>query len=65
MEEIPTQTELVQYEKRFVELYQQVQYKHTETKLLYAKFNALPEQHEYSQKELKQISSVQTQFKVL
>lgn len=52
IDDIPTRTELIQYERRFVELYQQVAYKLDETKKYYAMYNTLDTTLSFLQKEV-------------
>eukprot|EP00271_Cylindrocystis_brebissonii_P000580 TRINITY_DN10681_c0_g2_i1.p1 TRINITY_DN10681_c0_g2~~TRINITY_DN10681_c0_g2_i1.p1 ORF type:complete len:546 (+),score=102.55 TRINITY_DN10681_c0_g2_i1:121-1638(+) len=62
LEEIPSQTELVQYERRFSELYEHVQKKHSETQRHYATYNSLMDAHKLTLKELSLCDSIHTQF---
>lgn len=52
IDDTPTRTELIQYEKRFVELYQQVAWKLEETKKYYDLYNTLDTSLGFIQKEV-------------
>ena len=52
IDDVPTRTELIQYERRFVELYQQVAWKLDETKKYYAMYNTLDTTLSFMQKEV-------------
>ena len=52
IDDIPTRTELIQYERRFVELYQQTSWKLEETRKYYALYNTLETQLSFLQKEV-------------
>ncbi|CAK1556176.1 unnamed protein product [Leptosia nina] len=58
IDEIPGTAELLQYEKRFVELYNQVSSKHKETKQYYIFYNTLYEVKLYTSKELSLLNSI-------
>ncbi|BBN01477.1 hypothetical protein MPTK1_2g07670 [Marchantia polymorpha subsp. ruderalis] len=62
--EIPSQTELMQYERRFVELYLHIQRKLRETRKYFATYNALAEANELTVKELSLLNSIHSQFEV-
>jgi hypothetical protein len=53
IDDIPTRTELIQYERRFVELYQQVAWKLEETRKYYDMYNTLETTLQFLQKEVK------------
>lgn len=53
IDDIPTRTELIQYERRFVELYQQVAWKLEETRKYYDIYNTLDTSLGFLQKEVK------------
>ena len=55
---IPTRAELVQYERRFVELYDQVRWKFEETKQYYVRYNTLSETINYLKKEMDLLDSI-------
>jgi len=62
IDDVPTRTELIQYERRFVELYQQVALKLEETKRYYATYNTLDSSRNFLSKEVKLIDSITTNF---
>ncbi|CAN6456265.1 unnamed protein product [Victoria cruziana] len=62
VDDIPTQTELIQYERRFAELYMQIQEKLQHTRRLYDTYNALLETKELASKEISLLSSINRQF---
>ena len=53
IDDIPTRTELIQYERRFAELYEQVAYKLTETRKYFALYNSLDSTLGFIQKEVR------------
>ena len=59
---MPTRTELIQYERRFVELYQQVALKLEETRRYYATYNTLDTTLNFLAKEVKLIDSIINNF---
>ncbi|XP_072947799.1 coiled-coil domain-containing protein 93 [Epargyreus clarus] len=58
IDEVPGTAELLQYEKRFIELYNQVASKHKETKQYYIFHNTLYEVKLYTSKELSLLNSI-------
>ena len=52
IDDIPTRSELIQYERRFVELYHTVAYKLEETKKYYSMYNTLDTTLSFLQKEV-------------
>lgn len=58
LDDVPGAAELLQYEKRFVELYNQVASKHKETKQYYIFYNTLYEVKLYTSKELSLHNSI-------
>ncbi|CAH0761106.1 unnamed protein product [Diatraea saccharalis] len=58
IDEVPGTAELLQYEKRFMELYNQVASKHRETKQYYIFYNTLYEVKLYTSKELSLLNSI-------
>lgn len=58
LDNIPDNTELVQYQKRFLELYNNISVKHKETKQFYALYNSLNDTHLYLEKELTLLNSI-------
>ena len=63
MDEIPTRTELVQFERRFVELYDQVAALLNETKKYYNRYNTLTDTHKFLTKEISILNSVSEGFR--
>lgn len=62
IDDVPTRTELIQYERRFVELYQQVAWKLDETKKYYSLYNTLDTTLSFLQKEVKLLNSIGGSF---
>ncbi|XXG47571.1 hypothetical protein AAC387_Pa02g2197 [Persea americana] len=62
-DDVPSQTELIQYEHRFSELYVQIQEKLCQTRKYYATYNALLEIKELMLKEISLLDSISSQFK--
>ncbi|GMI46720.1 hypothetical protein TrCOL_g1666 [Triparma columacea] len=62
IDDVPTRTELIQYERRFVELYQQVALKLEETRRYYATYNTLDTTRNFLAKEVKLIDSITNNF---
>lgn len=62
LDNIPCQVELSQYQKRFLELYNNVAAKHKETKQFYALYNSLRETHSYLEKELTLLNSIHDNY---
>lgn len=62
IDDIPTRTELIQYERRFVELYQQVSWKLEETRKYYALYNTLDTTLSFLQKEVTLLDSISSNF---
>lgn len=58
LDNIPDNVELSQYQKRFLELYNQVSAKHKETKQFYALYNTLNDTHLYIGKELELLNAL-------
>ena len=61
LEDIPTRPELIQYERRFEELYDTVQAKLKETRKYFAAYNVLADTKKYLRKEISLLNSVQQQ----
>lgn len=61
-DEVPSRAELSQYQKRFVELYNQVAAKHKETKQFYTLYNTLEDSRMYIMKEVDLLNSIQDNF---
>jgi len=62
VDDVPTSAELMQYERRFRELYSQVASKLDETKRYYALFNTLEEKKGYLAKEVSLLNSIHENF---
>ncbi|KAI0211684.1 Coiled-coil domain-containing protein 93 [Lamellibrachia satsuma] len=62
IDEIPSRAELSQYQRRFVELYNQVAAKHTETKQFYILYNTLDDTKLYLSKEVNLLNSIYDNF---
>ncbi|XP_055698550.1 coiled-coil domain-containing protein 93 isoform X2 [Phlebotomus papatasi] len=58
LDAIPDRTELAQYQRRFLELYNQVSAKHRETKHFYTLYNTLGDTKMYLTKELELLNSI-------
>lgn len=58
LDEIPSRAELAQYQRRFLELYNQVSAKHRETKQYYTLYNTLDDTRLYIRKELTLLNSI-------
>nr|XP_029118937.1 coiled-coil domain-containing protein 93 isoform X5 [Elaeis guineensis] len=61
IDDVPVQTELIQYERRFSELYVQIQEKHRQTCKHYATYNTLLEIKELMLKETSLLNSIELQ----
>ena len=64
IDDIPTRTELIQYERRFGELYQEVAWKLEETRKYYAMYNTLDTMLSFIQKEIKLLNSISENFEI-
>ena len=62
IDDVPTRTELIQYERRFAELYQQVAWKLVETKKYFAMYNQYETTLSFLQKEIKLLNSISGNF---
>jgi hypothetical protein len=62
IDDIPTRTELIQYERRFTELYAQVALKLGENKKYFETYNTLDETHRILTKEVTLINSITDNF---
>ncbi|XP_044463115.1 coiled-coil domain-containing protein 93 isoform X1 [Mangifera indica] len=60
--DVPSHPELIQYERRFSELYTHIQEKHQKTQKYYATYNALMEIKELMLKETSLLNSISSQF---
>jgi len=59
LDSVPMKAELSQYQKRFLELNQQISTKHTETQNFYDMFNNLGDQKFYIEKEISLLNTLQ------
>ncbi|OWZ23963.1 hypothetical protein PHMEG_0001097 [Phytophthora megakarya] len=64
IDEIPTRIELVQYEKRFIELYDEVAMTLDETRKYFCVYNTLKTTQEFLEKEISLINSINENFDV-
>ncbi|XP_067131944.1 coiled-coil domain-containing protein 93 isoform X1 [Centruroides vittatus] len=62
IDEVPARAELSQYQRRFVELYNQVAAKHKETKQFYTLYNTLDDTKMYLSKEVNLLNSILDNF---
>ncbi|KAF6166972.1 hypothetical protein GIB67_030665 [Kingdonia uniflora] len=62
LDDVPTQSELIQFERRFSELDAQIQEKLRQTRKFYATYNALLEIKELVLKETSLLNSISSQF---
>lgn len=62
LDDVPGRSELTQYQKRFLELYNQVSAKHKETKQYYTLYNTLDDSKLYLSKELSLLNSIQDNY---
>lgn len=62
IDDVPTQAELIQYERRLSELYSQIRDKHRQTSTLYDTYNSLLEIKELMLKETSILNSINSQF---
>ncbi|KAK5642918.1 hypothetical protein RI129_009085 [Pyrocoelia pectoralis] len=58
LDDIPSRAELAQYQKRFLELYNQVAAKHKETKQYYTLYNTLEDTRHYIKREILLLNSI-------
>ncbi|XP_049960119.1 coiled-coil domain-containing protein 93 isoform X1 [Schistocerca serialis cubense] len=58
LDEVPGRAELAQYQRRFLELYNQVAAKHKETKQFYTLYNTFDDTKLYTSKELTLLNSI-------
>lgn len=63
IDEIPSRTELQQYQRQFVELYEQVSSKFTETRKYYNSYNTLNDTKQFLQKEVSILNSIDENYK--
>lgn len=64
IDDVPTRIELVQYEKRFLELYDEVALTLDETRKYFCVYNTLKTTHEYLEKEIALLTSIHANFDV-
>ncbi|XP_046410309.1 coiled-coil domain-containing protein 93 isoform X2 [Neodiprion fabricii] len=62
LDDVPGRSELTQYQRRFLELYNQVSAKHKETKQYYTLYNTLDDTKLYLSKELALLNSIQDNY---
>ncbi|KAH7524750.1 uncharacterized protein LOC107421287 [Ziziphus jujuba] len=62
LDDMPSQSELIQYERRFSELYVHIQGKHQQTQKHYDTYNTLLEIKELMLKEISLLNSISSQF---
>ncbi|XP_023931883.1 coiled-coil domain-containing protein 93-like [Lingula anatina] len=62
IDEVPSRAELSQYQRRFVELYNQVAFTHKETKQFYTLYNTLDDTKLYLNKEFNLLNSIHDNF---
>ncbi|XP_032664099.1 coiled-coil domain-containing protein 93 isoform X2 [Odontomachus brunneus] len=62
LDDVPVRSELTQYQRRFMELYNQVSAKHKETKQYYTLYNTLDDTKLYLSKELSLLNSIQDNY---
>nr|CAI5851907.1 unnamed protein product [Callosobruchus analis] len=62
LDNIPNRAELAQYQRRFLELYNQVAAKLKETKQYYTLYNTLEDTRQYMQKELSLLNSISESY---
>ncbi|CAG9759776.1 unnamed protein product [Ceutorhynchus assimilis] len=58
LDDVPNRAEMAQYQRRFLELYNQVAAKHKETKQYFTLYNTLEDKRVYMQKELSLLNSI-------
>ncbi|TMW61307.1 hypothetical protein Poli38472_013770 [Pythium oligandrum] len=64
IDDVPTRIELLQYEKRFQELYDEVALTLDETRKYYCVYNTLKATHEFLEKEISLLNSIHDNFDV-
>eukprot|EP00947_MAST-08B_sp_MAST-8B-sp1_P000596 g596.t1 len=62
IDDVPTRTELLQYERRFVELYEQVASKLEETRKYFDTYNVLKQKRDFLQREVTQLQQIHENF---
>ncbi|OQR82872.1 hypothetical protein ACHHYP_15379 [Achlya hypogyna] len=64
LDDIPCKAELLQYEKRFLELYEEVALTLEETRKYFAVYNTLEATHEYLEKEVALVDSINANVEI-
>ena len=64
MDEIPSRAELQQYQLQFIELYEQVAAKFTETKKYFQTYNRLEDSRSYLDREIGLLNSINDNYKI-
>ncbi|GBG90734.1 hypothetical protein CBR_g51241 [Chara braunii] len=62
VDEVPVRAELMQYERRFVELSEEIRWKLQETRKYYATYNSLMDSNKVLEKEISFLGSIQSRF---
>ncbi|XP_006169606.1 coiled-coil domain-containing protein 93 [Tupaia chinensis] len=62
IDEVPSRAELIQYQKRFIELYRQISAVHKETKQFFTLYNTLDDKKVYLEKEISLLNSFHENF---
>ncbi|XP_038281509.1 coiled-coil domain-containing protein 93 isoform X1 [Canis lupus familiaris] len=62
IDEVPSRAELIQYQKRFIELYRQISAVHKETKQFFTLYNTLDDKKVYLEKEISLLNSIHENF---
>ncbi|XP_075386387.1 coiled-coil domain-containing protein 93 isoform X2 [Tenrec ecaudatus] len=62
IDEVPSRAELIQYQKRFIELYGQISAVHKETKQFFTLYNTLDDKKVYLEKEISLLNSIHENF---
>jgi len=62
IDDVASRAELVQYERRFVELYEQIASNLEETRRYYTKYNTLTDTHKFLTKEISILNSISGKY---
>lgn len=62
LDEIPSRAEITQYQRRFVELFDQIASRHVEAKMLYVLYNQLDDMRVQMEKDFNLLNSVMDSF---
>lgn len=62
LDDVPSRAELAQYQRRFLELYNQVASKHKETKQYYTLYNTLEDTRRYMKTEISLLNSISDSY---